>query len=110
MDTRKVQRPGHIVYGQQMIFISTALRGWSVGLEPVAGHNRFNVWFGRLLLGELDAQTASFQRTKATTQDLQTSEPASELTQIKRHRRRGTEGRQEGSLTHGKKTPAVGVK
>jgi transposase InsO family protein len=77
MDTRKVQRPGHIVYGQQMIFISTALRGWSVGLEPVAGHNRFNVWFGRLLLGELDAQTASFQRTKATTQDLQTSEPAS---------------------------------
>jgi hypothetical protein len=32
-----------------------------------------------------------------------------ELTQIKRHRGRGTEGRQKGSLTHGKKTPAIGV-
>src|SRR5205814_7336270 len=31
-----------------------------------------------------------------------------ELTQIKRHRRRGTERRQTGSLTHGKKTPAIG--
>jgi hypothetical protein len=33
-----------------------------------------------------------------------------ELTQIKRHRRRGTEGRQKGSLTHGKKTPGMGGK
>jgi hypothetical protein len=32
-----------------------------------------------------------------------------ELTQIKRHRGTETEGRQEGSLTHGKKTPAIGV-
>jgi hypothetical protein len=32
-----------------------------------------------------------------------------ELTQIKRHRGRETEGRQKGSLTHGKKTPAYGV-
>ena len=32
-----------------------------------------------------------------------------ELTQIKRHRGRETEGRQKGSLTHGKKTPANGV-
>ena len=32
-----------------------------------------------------------------------------ELTQIKRHRGSETEGRQKGSLTHGKKTPAIGV-
>jgi hypothetical protein len=30
------------------------------------------------------------------------------LTQIKRHRGRKTEGRQKGSLTHGKKTPGIG--
>src|SRR5487761_2265448 len=34
---------------------------------------------------------------------------AHELTQIKRHRGSGTGGRQKGSLTHGKKTPANGV-
>jgi len=32
-----------------------------------------------------------------------------ELNQIKRHRRGGPERRPEGSLTHGKKTPAMGV-
>jgi hypothetical protein len=32
-----------------------------------------------------------------------------ELTQIKRHRGREAKGRQKGSLTHGKKTPANGV-
>src|SRR5882724_2459337 len=34
--------------------------------------------------------------------------PSVELTQIKRHRRGGTERRQKGSLTHGKKTPGIG--
>jgi hypothetical protein len=38
-----------------------------------------------------------------------TRQIAHELTQIKRHRGRETEGRQKGSLTHGKKTPANGV-
>jgi hypothetical protein len=33
-----------------------------------------------------------------------------ELTQIKRHPGSRTEGRQTGSLTHGKKTPAIGMK
>jgi len=32
-----------------------------------------------------------------------------ELTQIKRHPGDKTEGRQKGSLTHGKKTPEIGV-
>src|SRR5260221_4264735 len=32
-----------------------------------------------------------------------------ELTQIKRHRGEETEGRQKGSLTHGKMTPEIGV-
>src|SRR4051812_49902391 len=35
--------------------------------------------------------------------------PQYELTQIKRHRGGETEGRQRGSLTHGKKTPEIGV-
>ena len=36
--------------------------------------------------------------------------PDTELTQIKRHPGKEAEGRQIGSLTHGKKTPAIGVK
>jgi transposase InsO family protein len=76
MQTRKVQRPGHIMWAGQMIFLSSALKGWSVGLEPIRG-NQWNVWFGRLLLGQLDPQTASFERTKATSHDLEQSEKPS---------------------------------
>src|SRR5436853_339433 len=36
-------------------------------------------------------------------------ETTDELTQIKRHRGGKTEGRQKGSLTHGKMTPEIGV-
>lgn len=70
METRKVQRTGYILWEGQQIFLSTALRHWSVGVEPVKGATTFNVWFGRLLLGQLDPETASFQRIQATPQDL----------------------------------------
>lgn len=70
MQTRRVMAAGHIWYGNQPIFISTALSGWSVGLEP-AQQGRFNVHFGRLLLGQYDESTASFERSdspRASTQ------------------------------------------
>lgn len=60
MEHRKVHHMGHICWGGQTVFISVALRGWSVGLEPAAG-GLWRVWFGRLLLGELDGQRLSFK-------------------------------------------------
>ena len=43
METRRVNKVGAIRYGNEPIFISTALTGWSVGLEPCA-QGTYNVW------------------------------------------------------------------
>jgi transposase InsO family protein len=63
MEARRVKSTGHIHYGKQSIFISSALSGWSVGLEA-CGAGKFNVHFGRLLLGQYDETTASFERSE----------------------------------------------
>ncbi len=60
MASRKVQSTGTIGWAGVHYFISTALHGWSVGVQPIE-QGRCNVWFGRLLLGQLEAATASFQ-------------------------------------------------
>jgi transposase InsO family protein len=62
MASRRVGQHGAIKWANQEVFISTALAGWSIGLEPCAP-GRYHVYFGRLLLGALDETTASFQRT-----------------------------------------------
>jgi transposase InsO family protein len=59
--SRRVVSHGRIAWKGQRIFISTALAGWSVGLEP-SGADHWNVWFGRLLLGQLEDSSASFVR------------------------------------------------
>ncbi len=64
METRRVHRTGYICYAEQRVFVSHALAGWSVGLEPCRD-GKFNVHFGRLLLGQYDATTASFHRSDA---------------------------------------------
>lgn len=63
METRKVHSRGYISMGEQRVFLSSALAGWSVGVEPVKGEIS-NVWFGRLLLGQLDQRTHDFTRTE----------------------------------------------
>lgn len=60
MAARKVQQIGTIGWAGEHLFISTALQGWSVGIEPKQAP-LCNVWFGRLLLGHLDPSTASFE-------------------------------------------------
>jgi putative transposase len=60
MATRRVQSRGYITWANQNIFLSTALARRDVGVEWVA-EGRFNVWFGRLHLGQIDSRTASFQ-------------------------------------------------
>ena len=64
MISRRIKRQGALLWRGQWIFISAALAGWSVGLEPGAP-GRWNVWFGRLRLGQLDERTFSFHRTAA---------------------------------------------
>ena len=62
MEPRRVSNVGTIHYGKHRIFISTALSGWSVGLERCK-QRKFNVPFGQLLLGQYDEAIASFLRS-----------------------------------------------
>jgi hypothetical protein len=59
MEQRKVNNVGCICWHQESIFISGALSGWSVGLQW-AETGKWKVWFGRLLLGEIDPMLLSF--------------------------------------------------
>ncbi len=81
MLARRVKRDGTIMWHRQWIFISGALAGWSVGLEP-STPGQWNVWFGRLLLGQLDEHTYSFHRTPAfpTAQPAAAPEPPTSAT------------------------------
>jgi len=63
MNSRKVAKWGSISWASRLVFISGALAGWSVGLEP-CGEGKHNVWFGRLLLGQLEERTLSFERAE----------------------------------------------
>lgn len=63
MAARKVQVHGKIGWQGQRFFIGTALQGWSVGIEATEDQGLCNVWFGRLLLGQLDPSTQSFEPT-----------------------------------------------
>jgi putative transposase len=57
--TRRVHKIGTISHGRELIFISAALGGWSVGLcHRVDG--LLDVWFSKLLLGQINPQTSSF--------------------------------------------------
>jgi transposase InsO family protein len=67
METRKVQSIGHISWAGHHFFISTALGGWSVGLECAKDRGKWNVWFGRLLLGQIEESTGAFERGTAST-------------------------------------------
>jgi putative transposase len=61
MCTRRVSQHGMIKMDAQPLFLTTALAGWSVGLKPVAPEV-LEVWFGRLLLGQVDLTISSFIR------------------------------------------------
>jgi len=65
MGARRVHRCGHISLAEQRVFISSALAGWSVGVETLEGAQS-NLWFGRLLLGQWDARALDFTRAEST--------------------------------------------
>ena len=57
--SRKICSRGSIHIDGQKIFISSALRGWSVGLLPTEDE-KYDVYFTNLLIGEIDMSTLSF--------------------------------------------------
>jgi hypothetical protein len=57
--TRRVICTGKISYQGSLIFITTALAGWEVGLRCVSP-TQVEVWFSYLLLGTIDLQTNRF--------------------------------------------------
>ena len=59
MLTRKVHVTGTICWQRDHLKISSALGGWSVGLEPTTSEH-WNLWFGRLLLGTIDPAALTF--------------------------------------------------
>ena len=61
MCSQRVSAQGIIKLDGQTLFLSSALAGWSVGLKPIT-EQRMEVWFGPLLLGEVDLATSGFIR------------------------------------------------
>ena len=61
MCSRRVSAQGTIKLEGQTLFLSSALAGWSVGLKPIT-EQRMEVWFGPLLLGEVNLATSGFIR------------------------------------------------
>ncbi len=57
--TRRVICTGKISYQGHLIFITTALIGWEVGLRTVSP-TQVEVWFSYLFLGTIDLQTNRF--------------------------------------------------
>lgn len=68
MCSRRVSPKGLISLEGQPLFLSASLGGWSVGLKPIA-EDLMEVWFGRLLLGQVDLGTRNFFRTISARKD-----------------------------------------
>ena len=63
METRQVPTHGKIAYLGHYIPISTALAGWNVGLHRLE-EGLVEVWFAKLLIGQIDPDTASFKAVR----------------------------------------------
>jgi putative transposase len=70
MCSRRVSPKGLISLEGQPLFLSASLGGWSVGLKPIA-EDLMEVWFGRLLLGQVDLGTRNFFRADIRPKKLQ---------------------------------------
>ena len=59
IESRRVKADGMMSFEGKVYFLSRALGGWDVGLAPVEG-GRWEVRFGRLVLGHLETVTEAF--------------------------------------------------
>jgi len=71
LQPRKVQTTGHFRWSQRPIWLSSALSGWSVAMEPI-DDTKSHVWFGRLLLGHIDEAASVFVPTTTGVQNDET--------------------------------------
>lgn len=60
MKSQKICQNGCIKWKNSYIFLTTAMSGTQVGLEPVE-EGRWAIWYGKLRLGEMDERTESFE-------------------------------------------------
>ena len=74
MCPRRVSKDGLIKLDGEALFLSTALAGWSVGLKPIASE-LMEVWFARLLLGQVDLSASSFIRADSRSNKTQKVAP-----------------------------------
>ncbi len=74
---RKVLRQGNVKVANRCINVTSALRGWTVGLEPV-DDDRYAVWFCRLHLGEIDLTSEKFHAASPRDGDEFTATAANE--------------------------------
>jgi len=65
---RKVLTQGSVKVANRRINVTSALRGWDVGLEPIRDQ-RYAVWFCRLCLGELDVTSEKFHAASPDNED-----------------------------------------
>ena len=75
MATRKVNSRGRIGIDGNEVFITTALKGWNVGLKPGSGR-LWEVYFARLLIGTIEPNTAAFIPSNAGSQSPERQEAA----------------------------------
>jgi putative transposase len=59
MQSRRISPAGCVCYQGAVYRISTALKGWSVGMKPIED-GMVEVWFSKLLLGHIDPTSESF--------------------------------------------------
>lgn len=78
MCSRRVSPRGMIQVDGETLFLSGALAGWSVGLKPISAE-LMEVWFGRLLLGQVDLTTSSFIRADSRLNKTQKSWPSARI-------------------------------
>jgi transposase InsO family protein len=76
MCPRRVSASGAIKIDNLSFFLSKSLAGWSVGLKPIA-EDLLEVWFGRLLLGQVDLAASNFFRA-----DIRPKKPANETNEV----------------------------
>jgi putative transposase len=68
MGSRKVNGCGQIQWENECYFLSRSLAGWNVGLQSLG--QAVNVWFGRLLLGQIDPSNATLERHENNQQNV----------------------------------------
>jgi putative transposase len=76
METRVISKKGNLRWQGGQIFISGSLAGWNVGLQP-RHDGELDVFFERLLLGQLDPATLSFNR--GTSASIEADKPQDNL-------------------------------